>query len=129
VGGEAGVAPGLLGVLVVALAAVQFGGVDADDAIADLDLCAGVMRYRPSSGRYIAGLTRGLPVRAPTVCRSSNGAPANSPPTWPWLARNSAMTCALRAWTSSACVIACSPWKIVEHGVRSGWTGGASDPC
>ena len=36
-------------------------------------------------------LVRGLPLRAPTVCRSTIGAPSNGPLTRPWLARNSAI--------------------------------------
>src|SRR4029077_15057377 len=40
---------------------------------------------------YIIGFTRSCPVLAPTVCRSSSGAPSNGPPTLPWLARNSSM--------------------------------------
>src|ERR1017187_6059022 len=48
-------------------------------------------RYRSPSARYIIGLIRGCPLRAPTVWRSNSGAPAKLPPTRPWLARNSAM--------------------------------------
>src|SRR5215471_21381905 len=40
---------------------------------------------------YIIGFTRSCPVLAPTVCRSSSGAPSNGPPTLPSLARNSSM--------------------------------------
>src|SRR6516162_3899965 len=47
--------------------------------------------YPPGTGRYIIGFTRGCPVLAPTVCRSSSGAPSNWPPTLPPLARNSSM--------------------------------------
>ena len=52
--------------------------------------------YRFPSGRYITGLTRGWPLRAPVVCSSSNGAPSKYPPTLPWFARNSLMTCSLK---------------------------------
>src|SRR5262249_37219544 len=47
--------------------------------------------YPPSTGMYIIGFTRSCPVLAPTVCRSSSGAPSNGPPTLPSLARNSSM--------------------------------------
>src|SRR5437762_8928681 len=40
---------------------------------------------------YIIGFTRSCPVLAPTVCRSSSGAPSNGPPTLPSLVRNSSM--------------------------------------
>ena len=34
-------------------------------------------RYRSPSARYIMMLVRGSPLRAPTVCRISSGAPSN----------------------------------------------------
>src|SRR6266498_1661228 len=43
----------------------------------------------PPRSWYISGLTRSLPLRAPIVWRSSNGAPLKLPPTFPPLARNS----------------------------------------
>src|SRR5690348_16034018 len=51
-------------------------------------------------------LVRGSPLLAPTVCRTTSGAPSKLPPTRPWFARNSAM---LRSLKSSAATGASLP--------------------
>src|SRR5947209_7114442 len=56
---------------------------------------------RPSSGRYIIGCTRSLPVFAPVLCSRSRGAPSKLPPTLPSLARNSSMTFAFQSSVSA----------------------------
>src|SRR5258705_7527179 len=57
-------------------------------------------RYRSPSARYIMMLVRGFPLRAPTVCSSTIGAPSNGPLTRPWLARNSAILRSLKSLPS-----------------------------
>src|SRR4051812_10889455 len=66
-------------------------------------------RNRSPSGRYIIGLTRVWPLLAPTEWRSRSGAPSKLPPTLPWLARNSAITCALKSLMAPSCPPAARP--------------------
>src|SRR3984957_1819036 len=56
--------------------------------------------YRSPSARYIMILVRGFPLRAPTVCSRTIGAPSNGPLTRPWLARNSAILRSLKSLPS-----------------------------
>lgn len=50
---------------------------------------------------YIIGLTRSLPLRAPTVWSRRRGAPVKFPPTLPPLARNSSMVWRFQSFTWS----------------------------
>src|SRR5258705_13855905 len=72
-------------------------------------------RYRSPSARYIMMLVRGFPLRAPTVCRSTIGAPSNGPLTRPWLARNSAI---LRSLKSLPLLIVVSSHRLTSRRSR-----------
>src|SRR6266699_2455941 len=50
-----------------------------------------------SCGRYIAGVTCSRPLLRPRWCTRTSGAPSKTPPTLPWLARNSAMVFAFQS--------------------------------
>src|SRR5436305_12126832 len=55
------------------------------------------MTTRSPSGRYTRGVVRFWPDLAPVVVSTIIGAPAKSPPTLPWLARNSLTIVALKS--------------------------------
>src|SRR6478752_6930336 len=75
-------------------------------------------RYRSPSARYIMMLVRGFPLRAPTVCRSTIGAPSNGPLTRPWLARNSAIFRSLKSLPSLIVVSSHHSWP--QHQFAAG---------
>src|SRR3984893_6638645 len=84
-------------------------------------------RYRSPSARYIMMLVRGFPLRAPTVCRSTIGAPSNGPLTRPWLARNSAILRSLKSLPSlieiSSHRLASSTGHVTGHPIVEPWPG------
>src|SRR6202045_111598 len=84
-------------------------------------------RYRSPSARYIMMLVRGFPLRAPTVCRRTSGAPSNGPPTRPWLARNSAILRSLKSLPSlieiSSHRLASSTGHVTGHPIVEPWPG------